>query len=890
MPNNADRPEGAEPPATPESGGTPEQTGSRSPSDAEDAPDRRRLWIAFGALLLLLYASTLVELPVFSRISGYLEKAVLPTTGYIYVESPEVYTRERLVNDRYDQDYWLKQQLRRTQPKLGPDGEVEPAPLISVIEDRGTAIGIAPDGAETPDIAVAGPVYGDRRLDLRSEFDVQASVRDMIRQSVLENSLDDRHDLTGNTIYGLKFDTAVIPGSHTYRNPVVLISIDVDPFSPRIPRTLKDGSVQGRVPIEDFYSNVFYRPIDIWNKTEDEIFDGITRQFEGWRNNIEHNLNDYINWVCGNESFGDIKRILAAGPGGGDAGTKADKDTALFAPEETPLTAAFPVGADPAPELEDGPPPSAAIAGELAGDLSLLSVRQYEEAQAKVFRAFEYLLGVDRGALEFPVYELQPGAPQFYSTPYLDFLFRVRSEISRYFRFAMDFGAPDADGCPLPSIRVERATRDMYVSIGKLESSPFIGLDMDQVYPDPATGQTYGGDIFLYSFSVPGEADLEELRQLRRTFQDRRLVLELVRIAKDGSWKNRPINATDISYRCVHTEIPEGGEQALAGPATTIIGCADSVAGDGELIAASFDTGLFEFLRTVHSAEAYAYAVFPKADVAGVIESDNNAVNGSGGPVGFSSRLSRQESRSAISVINFATGGSSDVKFDFGWAFIEPGAQKPRQLSQTVLVSVPAFLEELNLTVRTGWLDRDGSDTMIDRISTSDPDAIHAAFASALSGYRELEMTVPLPPDYEALSSLIDSGDAQRRPRISPYRIGCGDVKGTEAVPVRIVDLYCGMTVQAGEPAKFVIEGVRLWRSTVVTLNGQTASRIQVLPDMRGIVASFDKVDPPYSKNGKPVRGLLKIWTSEGSVDSDITVSIAPVPEGKSQAAAAPQP
>ena len=33
------------------------------------------------------------------------------TTGRIYVESPGVYTRERLVNDRYSQDFWLKSQL-----------------------------------------------------------------------------------------------------------------------------------------------------------------------------------------------------------------------------------------------------------------------------------------------------------------------------------------------------------------------------------------------------------------------------------------------------------------------------------------------------------------------------------------------------------------------------------------------------------------------------------------------------------------------------------------------------------------------------------------------------------------------------------------------------------
>ena len=34
------------------------------------------------------------------------------TFGVIHVDSPEIYTRERLVNDRYDQDHWLRQKLR----------------------------------------------------------------------------------------------------------------------------------------------------------------------------------------------------------------------------------------------------------------------------------------------------------------------------------------------------------------------------------------------------------------------------------------------------------------------------------------------------------------------------------------------------------------------------------------------------------------------------------------------------------------------------------------------------------------------------------------------------------------------------------------------------------
>ena len=48
------------------------------------------------------------------------------------------------------------------------------------------------------------------------DFLIRSGIRDAIRQLILENLLDDRHDLTGNSVYGLKFDISVIPGNQTY--------------------------------------------------------------------------------------------------------------------------------------------------------------------------------------------------------------------------------------------------------------------------------------------------------------------------------------------------------------------------------------------------------------------------------------------------------------------------------------------------------------------------------------------------------------------------------------------------------------------------------------------------------------------------------------------------
>ena len=54
--------------------------------------------------------------------------------------------------------------------------------------------------------------------------------------------------------------------------------------------------------------------------------------------------------------------------------------------------------------------------------------------------------------------------------------------------------------------------------------------------------------------------------------------------------------------------------------------------------------------------------------------------------------------------------------------------------------------------------------------------------------------------------------------------------------------VYAGLT---GEPTHLLITGERLWRNTVVTLGGQKADQIEVLPDMVGIAATFRCIRMP---------------------------------------------
>lgn len=76
---------------------------------------------------------------------------------------------------------------------------------------------------------------------------------------------------------------------------------------------------------------------------------------------------------------------------------------------------------------------------------------------------------------------------------------------------------------------------------------------------------------------------------------------------------------------------------------------------------------------------------------------------------------------------------------------------------------------------------------------------------------------------------------------------------------------YRAEEVRQGTTAHFLIQGENLWRSTRVTLGSQATRDIEILPDMRGIIATFDEITEPVNIDGTAREGVpLRVWTSEG--------------------------
>ena len=255
-------------------------------------------------------------------------------------------------------------------------------------------------------------------------------------------------------------------------------------------------------------------------------------------------------------------------------------------------------------------------------------------------------------------------------------------------------------------------------------------------------------------------------------------------------------------------------------------------------------SGFFNFVESVNSSDSYTYALFPKNEVSGFLIEQSNAfgVDAAGGVAAGSgsASLSRATASQAVRSVPKAVGFSDartagKSKIEFGWEIGSGEHLDPTQKSVLALVAVPAWTNKLSVTVTVGWLGVDSTE----------------------HGNAPYSFDIPIPPDYEAFDSFVGGSRTRRGPRI-------------------IDDLMTGgETLVSCEPGSILIPGYRLWRSTVVTVGSERADRITVLPNMRGIIASFTKYRPAEIKND-PSSARLSVWTSEGTDNALRDVVIMP--------------
>lgn len=214
------------------------------------------LTAAVVAVVTVLFAWT--QFPVWVN-----ELAFRDTFGKILVESPEIYTRERLVNDRLGQAVRLENQMRATEEVLSQgyfqsiegewrhDATTSAAIMYRSLERNGntdkgdSADSASPASNAEPNKVKLRPASGDtatipatsprRRESTLALFHAMNEYREHVRTELMQTILDDRHDIDGNTLYRLNFNTTIVHGRRSDALAIVRVKLRHDEPSTNVP-------------------------------------------------------------------------------------------------------------------------------------------------------------------------------------------------------------------------------------------------------------------------------------------------------------------------------------------------------------------------------------------------------------------------------------------------------------------------------------------------------------------------------------------------------------------------------------------------------------------------------------------------------------------------------
>ncbi|WP_300019506.1 hypothetical protein [uncultured Roseobacter sp.] len=153
-----------------------------------------------------------------------VSEPVLP--GVLSIEPPQLYTRERLVNDRFRQANWLEQQLAKTK------GDQTTTPVSRERRSQNliaTLMGATQEAQNQTQTATTEPVP----VSALQQLSAVDKMRLRLRTDLMDTLLDDGHDLEGNTLYRLNFDAVVMPliNRRSYPGTAVFIIEARDPYT-----------------------------------------------------------------------------------------------------------------------------------------------------------------------------------------------------------------------------------------------------------------------------------------------------------------------------------------------------------------------------------------------------------------------------------------------------------------------------------------------------------------------------------------------------------------------------------------------------------------------------------------------------------------------------------
>ena len=804
--------------------------------------------------------------------------------GMILVDSPEVYSRERLLNDRLRQHRWLDQRLKDSdQIKFRSQATVErgvetKSGATAELTNKSTAESVAPPKKGGKPIAkeAGTSVPSDTRVTNGAnsansdtpggspidKFREHLAYREEIRAELLETQLDDRHDIKGNTLYRLKFDSTILPEK----------------------------------------GNGDWAFIEVKLSKADSEYD-MVETYDRWVHETQVRLNDYLSELTQSfftrttksDELLEFEKFMRR-----RIGRSNEEDTPTSSPNDEKLSSNNPFWFCQLKEVS-----RRVDCLDIFFD-RIINTPSYDQ----IFGTFEPAVG--------------PGPD-----PNFDL---IRAVVRNYMSYVYG-GSNSADDqrrsnsqYSIWKVMLDEASGAILRASDNLELLKAMGKPMPHDVPDPEIG-----DPFPQVRKAIGKtaAAFELERQvIRSAFAD--FVVEkygfghnldrFADIQKIGCGAGR----CKISMR-PKTEPDTTKSAALCVRRYRVIPSTSSQHDTAETNRwACPNLKIVEaFYGTLEPAPVYSYTVHPKESIQRVMETFSHvrelklALRASAnGPSlarldGILDHLRREQQRVQTirrqplivgfsdrdiakdrSIDNNGEHEGRHRKTHFGWLIGPkfaigdrqgsavdrllrwvglggPAARVafrhvPIQNALAAVVSVPSWWRTAQIDILACFISPERTTSIqqggVDPISVCSRDKEEASHETRRHK-RRFDFKIRLP------------GRTIEIPRKMGYTVGRSPrLTSLESLG----ELYVGQ-----KDAELLLIGVDLWRSTVVTVGSQKADKIVILPDMKGIIATFDEVKAPLrwgklelGLDGVPRRGKLcmadldiLVWTSEGRTD-----------------------
>jgi hypothetical protein len=717
------------------------------------------------------------------------------TLGAIHIGGPEIYTRERLVNDRFQEDSWLSNELvesKHAKEALSRTSRIRSSTLTS-----------GATSSQEKESLPAPPNVGEASSSSLDSLKYELDYRDHIRNLLIENQLDDRHDLDGNSLYKLKFDASIVPGENTRRPAWIEITLTSPDFIARSANGGNDLSAMDK-SVLDGWRTIYRRWLESLETRLNQSHAELKRPFITG----EFTHNDYAGFLAFVASVSEVKN-----------------------PERL-------CGPDQFRELSTRRQPGRRLSTEERAKRRSC-VAELIRSRNKGNKGFyaspppPSALGTPTEKSSHPNGKPPPGRP--------DTLFPVAgpedgSEIESLTRLWLDayLGVKAVKlvlGLDLP---LQAFTEYNYTQLPTLQ--PLLSLSSFFKQEDPRSENFFSA-----------QNNLKPIRLLDPGVKEKDFKDGLAKIASDPRYSSLwNLQFADfVPFRATGTKIYRRDLMSLGiDQRATWSGDRVEKSPVPGLSVAHAEIGLQNFIeRAQQLNKVFTYAVTPKANADLVFATVGSRIRGEAMlPEGFSAMTAGDVMSSAMNqrsvVVGFSDGFSSSERAKFGWII------NPRLLSRhgttvhasaqypvSALVSIPSWWSEIRLEIDAGWLEEDGTRKASDR-------AIQV-------------LHVSLPADYEALEQIL----------LQIQQLG-PELMESHLDPIRLT---------ACKPASVLIPGKRMWRTSVVTVGAQRADEIFVLPNMKGIIASYRSIasrapNETEGNSSDSVGRTVRVWTSQGVI------------------------